>query len=225
MFSTHQIAHPTPDITTDVPLHSGMGPLDDLLGPQGLTRGHITEWVGAPGAGRTTLLGAMVDQLRAQGRSVVWIDAQGTLMADDWVDALPGVLWVIRPPKPSNAIFCAEMMLRAGCFDLVIIDEPRGLSPALGTRLQRLARQGGSALLLVRRGADEAVSSICRIELKQAEYTAGPLQPLSAMLSVYRTRGCAPQGPRRLLFSTSTPRDRLCSPLVPDRAGAEGVRS
>lgn len=190
--------------------------------------GHITEWVGAPGAGQTSALWALIGRLRQQGRAVAWIDQGRSLMARDWIGE--GVFWAVRPPSSEaftieQAVASAEVILQSRSFDLVVLDldpaERKGVRQKQATRLQRLARQAQAALVLLRGPEREGVISARRLEFEpdgQAE-AEWPGVPLAWSVRVHSTRG-APQ-PARHLTLTEPVTDRLTAWLVPaDRGGA-----
>ncbi|MEE2786404.1 MAG: hypothetical protein VX589_03630, partial [Myxococcota bacterium] len=127
---------------------SGIHALDDLLG-HGLTSGVTVEWLGPFSCGKTATLKVLVNAMRARGLSVAWIDAHQQLVAADWSESSLGCLWVVRPPRPEDAVVCAETILRTESFGLVVLDGATGLKGNLGTRLQRLARKTGSSLILI----------------------------------------------------------------------------
>jgi len=130
---------------------TGLDALDDALSAGGLPRGRLTEVVGA--TGRLTLLRHMVDAAVARGEWVACIDASRTLAPRDWAH-LNGheALWIVRPPDPARAAWCADVLLRSAAFSLVVLDSAPPLSRAVAVRLTGLARESNAALLVV--GAD-----------------------------------------------------------------------
>jgi hypothetical protein len=104
-------------------LPTGIAPLDALL-DGGLPRGYLSEIVGGPSSGRTTLLHALLASATRRGEVAAVIDPLDTLdppsLARAGVD-LERVLWV-RPPAPPSALRCAELILSAGGFGLVALD-------------------------------------------------------------------------------------------------------
>ena len=140
-------------------LRSEVRALDALLGAQGVQSGQLTEWIGAPSCGKTGLLRELVRGARRQGVSVAWIDAGAELLATDWAEGAPGRLWVVRPPRRREAVFCAEHLLSTASFGLVVVDGAPPLEWSRSVRLQRLARRAGAALVMlgdVRAGTTQA---------------------------------------------------------------------
>ncbi len=128
---------------------TGVRGLDSILG-DGLPCGQTMEWFGAESCGKTGALREMVRSARARGVAVAWIDAAHELMATDWFESLPGRFWVLRPLAREDAVFCAEVVLRTQSFGLVVLDGLPRLRGNRGVRLQRLARQSGSSLIILR---------------------------------------------------------------------------
>lgn len=189
---------------------TGVQPLDRLLGDGGLPIGQITEWVGAPSSGKTGALRTLVAAVRRTGVAVAWIDGSAELTAADWVD--PGAaapLWVLRPPVHSEALFCAEIILRTQCFGLVVV-EGGSIASKVGVRLQRLARQSSAALVHVRppeRRRGRVVAQRMTFAAAPPPVPANPLAaraPLHWPIDIERGRG----GPAR------TARLTLVEPLV-----------
>jgi hypothetical protein len=142
---------------------TGVASLDALLPDGGLPRGQLVEWVGSRSSGKTTLLRAALAGLRAVGESVALIDPVHTLHAPDWVGLVPGEgrFWVIRPPDPTEAAWCADLVLRSGAFGAVALlsetDIPAlhsgvgSLHRSVTIRLQRLAEEANAVFVTVGR--------------------------------------------------------------------------
>ena len=140
---------------------TGVASLDALLPDGGLPRGQVVEWVGPRSSGKTTLLRAAFAGLRAVGESVVLIDSARTLYAPDWVRLVPGEgrFWVVRPPDPAEAAWCADLVLRSGAFGVVAlmsgVSRPGAgggaLHRSVTVRLQRLAEEANAVFVTVGR--------------------------------------------------------------------------
>jgi hypothetical protein len=65
---------------------------------------------------------------------------------------IPDNLWFIRPPRPNDAPWCVDVLLRSGAFALVVLDGGPPLSRSIGARLIRLARETGTALVVAGEG-------------------------------------------------------------------------
>lgn len=151
---------PKPLSTT--PLSSGLSAFDALL-PEGIPAGQLTEFVGPDSSGKTSLLHRIIMRTQTRGTSVGYVDAERSLMPADWCTSAPGLLWVVRPPRPTEGAFCIEVLLRSCSFGLVILDGGPPLAPRLATRLQRMARHSAAALLLVRHGQRSSIRVAERI--------------------------------------------------------------
>jgi hypothetical protein len=80
-------------------LPCGIAPIDQLIGG-GIVRGRVSEIIGNPGAGRTSLAAAFAASSTGGGEVAAWIDAAGSFdpesMAAAGVD-LARLLWVAMP--------------------------------------------------------------------------------------------------------------------------------
>lgn len=193
--------------------HTGVRALDRLLGAGGLPIGQITEWIGAPSSGKTGALRCLVAAARRAGVAVAWIDGSAALMAADWVDdGAPAPLWVLRPPVPAEALFCAEIVLRTQCFGLVVVDGG-SIASKVGVRLQRLARQSSAALVHIRAPERHRGRVVARRMTFQASPPPVPTDALAARaplhwpIDITRGRG-GPADAARLTLVEATP-DRV----------------
>jgi hypothetical protein len=153
---------------------TGVGPLDAALqGAGGVPRGRITELLGAAGSGATSLARRLVGQALAAGAWVAYVDATRTLAPRDWAGAEPADggsrLWVVRPPDPARAAWCADVLLRSGGFGLVLVDGAPVLSRAVALRLLQLARDADAALVLLGAGTRASdLGGALRLRLRAA---------------------------------------------------------
>ena len=140
---------------------TGISSLDTLLPGGGLPRGQVIEWLGPRSSGKTTLLRAVLASLRATGESIALIDPARSLYAPDWAGLIAGEgrFWVIRPPDPTEAAWCADLILRSGAFGAVALlastHSVAGdrhdllLHRAVTVRLQRLAEEASAVFLTI----------------------------------------------------------------------------
>jgi hypothetical protein len=157
---------PAPAAVSEV-VATGLAALDRVLMGGGLPRGRITECVGAPGSGVTTLVRAVVRQAVTDGVRTAVVDGSRTLYARDWVMAAAaadgttdgcarpatpltprGGPVFVRPPTPDRAAWCADLLLRCGAFALVVLDGAPPLPRAVSVRLAQLARESDAVLLV-----------------------------------------------------------------------------
>lgn len=120
-----------------------IAPVDRLIGG-GIVRGRVSEIIGQPGAGLTSIAAAFAASLTARGEVAAWIDVTGSFdpasIEAAGVD-LARMLWVALPADrgcPSSfdpdrprraprsattlALKAAEWILTAGGFGLVVLD-------------------------------------------------------------------------------------------------------
>lgn len=116
-------------------LATGLDGVDRLLGG-GFPRGRLSEITGPLSSGRTSLAMALAAAATRAGEVVAWIDPADAL--DPASLEAAGVvedhlLWV-RPPGARDALRCAERLLLAGGFALVVLDLASGGGVEIGNR-------------------------------------------------------------------------------------------
>jgi hypothetical protein len=126
---------------------TGVDALDSALASGGFPRGRLTEIVGA--TGKLTLLRRVVDAAVARGDWVAYIDASRTLAPREWAHLahVEGV-WMVRPPEPARAAWCADVLMRSAAFSLVVLDSAPPVSRAIAVRLMGLARDSNAAFVV-----------------------------------------------------------------------------
>ena len=122
---------------------TGLGPLDGMLPGNGLPRGRVTLW--RSGAGSTAVLRAACSEVSARGERAAWIDVQRLITADSW----RGDAMLLRPNSETEALVCAEELLRCGGFALVVLAGGGRLFEREAVRLSRAVHAGGSAFVAV----------------------------------------------------------------------------
>jgi recombination protein RecA len=116
----------------DVPvISSGAIALDRALGIGGLPRGRVTEIYGPESSGKTTLALHVVANAQRQGGIAAFIDAEHAL--DIAYAKKLGVncdeLLVSQPDTGEQALEIADMLLRSGAIDVMVIDSVAALVP------------------------------------------------------------------------------------------------
>jgi recombination protein RecA len=105
--------------------------LDVALGIGGLPRGRIIEIYGPESSGKTTLTLHAVANVQAAGGIAAFIDAEHAL-DPEYARAL-GVdtdsLLVSQPDTGEQALEIADMLIRSGAIDLVVVDSVAALVP------------------------------------------------------------------------------------------------
>ena len=135
-------------------LPSGVAGLDALLGG-GVPRGRISEVLGPPSSGRTSLLLTLLATATRRGDVVAWVDLADALHPESCTRAgvdLHRLLWV-RPRQAADGLRCAEILLQAGGFALVALDcggtPPGAWRTRVWPRLLRAAEQSHTALVVL----------------------------------------------------------------------------
>ncbi|MDA3147899.1 recombinase RecA [Leucobacter sp. UCMA 4100] len=110
---------------------TGSVALDVALGVGGLPRGRIVEIYGPEASGKTTLTLHAIANAQRQGGIAAFIDAEHAL-DPDYAQKL-GVdidaLLVSQPDTGEQALEIADMLIRSGAIDLVVIDSVAALVP------------------------------------------------------------------------------------------------
>ena len=105
--------------------------LDLALGVGGLPRGRVVEIYGPESSGKTTLTLEVVAQTQRNGGAAAFIDAEHAL--DPQYAEKIGVdvdeLLVSQPDTGEQALEIADMIVRSGAVDVVVIDSVAALTP------------------------------------------------------------------------------------------------
>ncbi len=105
--------------------------LDVALGIGGLPRGRVVEIYGPESSGKTTVALHAVANAQAAGGIVAFIDAEHAL-DPDYAAALgvdTDALLVSQPDSGEQALEIADMLVRSGALDLIVIDSVAALVP------------------------------------------------------------------------------------------------
>src|SRR3954453_9380417 len=110
---------------------SGSLSLDIALGIGGYPRGRIIEIYGPESSGKTTLTLHAIASIQRQGGTAAFIDAEHAL--DPTYAKKLGVktdeLLISQPDYGEQALEIADMLVRSGAVDLVVIDSVAALVP------------------------------------------------------------------------------------------------
>jgi recombination protein RecA len=105
--------------------------LDIALGVGGLPRGRVVEIYGPESSGKTTLTLSVIAQMQKQGGTAAFIDAEHALDAQ-YARKL-GVkveeLLISQPDNGEQALEIADMLVRSGSVDVVVVDSVAALTP------------------------------------------------------------------------------------------------
>jgi hypothetical protein len=205
-------------------LPTGFARLDAALGG-GLSRGHLHEIVGPPGAGGTALVRLALASATQAGENCALIDPADAFDPSPCGIDLSRLLWT-RPADCVQALRAAEIALEAR-FALVALDladvsvlppprAPKGVvqvvrfekrPPSPGAspwaRLARRAEKHGGVLLLLARAPQAGTFAATTIELERgsAQWEGGPgapgrlLRGGQATAAVARHKRMPPSGP------------------------------
>jgi recombination protein RecA len=120
------------DIGEDIQaVSTGSLGLDIALGIGGLPRGRIVEIYGPESSGKTTLTLSVIAQMQKMGGTAAFIDAEHAL--DPQYAAKLGVnvpdLLISQPDTGEQALEIADMLVRSGSVDIVVVDSVAALTP------------------------------------------------------------------------------------------------
>jgi recombination protein RecA len=105
--------------------------LDIALGVGGLPRGRIVEIYGPESSGKTTLTLSAIAEMQKLGGTAAFIDAEHAL--DPQYAAKLGVnvpdLLISQPDTGEQALEIADMLVRSGSVDIVVVDSVAALTP------------------------------------------------------------------------------------------------
>ena len=105
--------------------------LDVALGIGGLPRGRVVEIYGPEASGKTTVALHAIANAQAAGGIAAFIDAEHAL-DPDYAKALgvdTDALLVSQPDTGEQALEIADMLIRSGALDLIVIDSVAALVP------------------------------------------------------------------------------------------------
>lgn len=110
---------------------SGSLALDIALGIGGLPTGRIVEIYGPESSGKTTLTLSAIAEAQKAGKTCAFIDAEHAL-DPDYATKL-GVnldeLYLSQPDTGEQALEIAEMLVRSGAIDMIVVDSVAALVP------------------------------------------------------------------------------------------------
>jgi recombination protein RecA len=105
--------------------------LDLALGVGGLPRGRVVEIYGPESSGKTTLTLQVIAEIQKLGGTAAFIDAENAL--DVTYAAKLGVqtadLLISQPDTGEQALEIADMLVRSGAVDVIVIDSVAALTP------------------------------------------------------------------------------------------------
>ncbi|EIJ36137.1 recombinase RecA [Thiothrix nivea] len=112
-------------------ISTGSLTLDIALGIGGLPKGRVVEIYGPESSGKTTLTLQVIAECQKQGGTAAFVDAEHAL--DPIYAQKLGVnvddLLVSQPDTGEQALEIADMLVRSGAVDIVVIDSVAALTP------------------------------------------------------------------------------------------------
>src|SRR5207247_1717273 len=105
--------------------------LDIALGVGGLPRGRVVEIYGPESSGKTTLCLQVVAEVQKQGGVAAYIDAENALdpVYAGKLGVNVGEMLISQPDTGEQALEIADMLVRSGGVDLIVIDSVAALTP------------------------------------------------------------------------------------------------
>ncbi len=114
-----------------IPVSTGSLGLDIALGIGGLPRGRVVEIFGPESSGKTTLTLQVIAEMQKTGGTAAFIDAEHAL--DPQYAQKLGVnineLLISQPDNGEQALEIADMLVRSGSVDVVVVDSVAALTP------------------------------------------------------------------------------------------------
>src|SRR5664280_3741131 len=196
--------------------------LDIALGIGGLPRGRVVEIYGPESSGRTTVTLHAVASVQAAGGIAAFIDAEHA-MDPDYAKAL-GVdtdsLLVSQPDTGEQALEIADMLIRSGALDVIVIDSVAALVP----RAEIEGEMGDNHVGLQARLMSQALRKITGA-LSNSNTTAIFINPLREKIGVMFGSPETTTGGRALKFYASIRLDVRRIETLKDGTEAVGNRT
>jgi recombination protein RecA len=174
--------------------------LDVALGIGGIPRGRIVEVFGPEGSGKTTVSLHVIAEAQRRGGIAVFIDAEHAL--DPVYSKTLGVnvdeLLVSQPDNGEQALEIADMMVRSGAVDLVVVDSVAALVP----RAEIEGEMGDSHVGLQARLMSQAMRKLAG-SLSRFETTAMFINQLREKIGIMFGNPETTPGGRALKFYSS----------------------
>jgi recombination protein RecA len=196
--------------------------LDVALGIGGLPRGRVVEVYGPEGSGKTTIALHAVASAQKSGGIAAFIDAEHAL-DPDYAKKLgvdTDALLVSQPDTGEQALEIADMLIRSGAIDVVVIDSVAALVP----RAEIEGEMGDSHVGLQARLMSQALRKITGA-LSQTKTTAIFINQLREKVGVMFGSPETTSGGRALKFYASVRLDVRRIETLKDGTEAVGSRT
>ena len=129
-----------------------------IWGQAGLLSGQTVEWSGPQYCGKAGMLRVWIEELYQYGLAVAWLDPLGCIEPDSFITMSEDRFWMVRPSSGDEALACAEMIIRSGCFDIVVFEHPSNVELNTIRRIQRLAKRHDLVLVWSHHDVDRPLS-------------------------------------------------------------------
>ncbi|MGO1392505.1 recombinase RecA [Agrococcus casei] len=203
-------------------IQTGSVALDAALGVGGLPRGRIIEIYGPESSGKTTLTLHAIANAQRNGGIAAFIDAEHAL--DPVYAAKLGVdidaLLVSQPDTGEQALEIADMLVRSGSIDLVVVDSVAALVP----RAEIEGEMGDSHVGLQARLMSQALRKLTG-GLHQTKTTAIFINQLREKIGVFFGSPETTSGGKALKFYASVRLDIRRIETLKDGGEAVGNRT
>ena len=181
-------------------LPTGVADIDRLL-PGGLPRGAVSLLSGPPSSGKTGAALRVLATLTGQGGQAAWVH-QGafSIASAAWAGVDPRNLLQVQVESSSEALRCADFLLRWQAFHLVVLDwVGRGGHGSRWSRLQNLVTDSPGALLVV--APSPAPGDPLRfVSAVHLSFERAPDRPAQQVIvDLDKTRYARPDGPPHAL--------------------------
>src|SRR3978361_2050519 len=196
--------------------------LDIALGVGGLPRGRVVEVYGPEASGKTTVALHAVANAQAAGGIVAFIDAEHAL-DPDYARAIgvdTDALLISQPDTGEQALEIADMLIRSGALDLIVVDSVAALVP----RAEIEGEMGDSHVGLQARLMSQALRKITGA-LSNSGTTMIFINQLREKIGVMFGSPETTTGGRALKFYSSVRLDVRRIETLKDGAGASGSRT
>ena len=153
------------DVVKDLQVVStGSLSLDIALGVGGLPRGRVVEIYGPESSGKTTLTLQVIAEMQKLGGTAAFIDAEHAL--DPVYAGKLGVdvenLLISQPDTGEQALEIADMLVRSGSVDVIVIDSVAALTPKAEIEGEMGEPQMGLQARLMRQALRKLTANIKR---------------------------------------------------------------
>jgi recombination protein RecA len=196
--------------------------LDIALGVGGIPRGRIIEVFGPEGSGKTTVCLHMIAEAQRRGGIAAFIDAEHAL--DPTYAQRLGVnideLLVSQPDSGEQALEIADLLVRSGALDIIVIDSVAALVP----RAEIEGEMGDSHVGLQARLMSQAMRKLAG-SLSRFETTAVFINQLREKIGVMFGSPETTPGGRALKFYSSVRLDVRKVENLKDGADVIGSRT